>query len=165
MRARLEMELEDVPGQLIKVLEPISNFGANIQNIVHKREEKTPLGKVPITVLIEVENKELLDKIVDKLEELGARIIRVGEEKAATSTVILLVGDILQTDIQDSVLRLNSIDGASISNLSMAIGEADEENSARVIIEAKSDEVLQETVSKMKNIANEKGLLLIETLG
>ncbi len=154
-----------MPGQLVNVLEPISRLGANIQNIVHKREEKTPLGKVPITILLELESKKLLDKIVEELEERGARIVRVGEEKAATSTVLLLIGDILQTDMRDSVLRLNSIDGARISNLSMAIGESDEENSARIIVEARNEEVLKKTVSRMKNIAKEKDLLLIETLG
>lgn len=158
------MELEDVPGELIKVLEPISRMGANIQNIVHKRDEKTPLGKVPITVLLELENEKILNKIVDELKELGARIVRVGEETAAASAVILLVGNILQTDIKDSLLKLNSVEGARISDLSMAMGESEEESSARIIIEAKSEEVLQETVLKMRKIADDKELIMIEPL-
>lgn len=158
------MELEDVPGELIKVLEPISRMGANIQNIVHKRDEKTPLGKVPITVLLELDNEKILDKIVSELKELGARIVRVGEEKAAASAVILVVGNILQTDIKDSLLKLNSVDGARISDLNMAMGESEEESSARLIIEAKSEELLQKTISKMREMAEKKDLIMIEPL-
>lgn len=165
MRAQIEMELEDVPGQLVKVLDPISRYGANIQNVVHRREEKTPLGKVPVTILLEVEGRDRLDEIVDELEELGARITRVGEEKAAARAVILLVGDIIQTDIRDSIERLDSIEGAKVSDLGLAIGESEEESSARVIIEATGQEPLQSATSMMKEIADEKDLLVIESMG
>lgn len=165
MRARIEMELEDVPGQLVKVLDPISRLGINIQNVVHKREEKTPLGRVPVTVILEVEGKERLEMVIDEIEELGARITRVGEERTAARAVILLIGDVIQTDIRDSIERLNSIEGARISDLSLAVGGSGEESSARVIIEATSQEVLQSAILRMREIADEKDLLAIEPLG
>lgn len=165
MRARIEMELEDTPGQLVKVLDPISRYGANIQNVVHKRDELTPLGKVPVTVIIEVKDKEHLDKIIDEIEEVGARITRLGEEEASAKAVILLVGDIIQTDVRDSVERLNSISGARVSDLSLAIGKSGEESSARIIIWATDQENLRSAVSKLEEIADEKDLLVIEPLG
>lgn len=164
MRARIEMELEDTPGQLVKVLDPISRYGANIQNVVHKREEMTPLGKVPVTVILEVKDKDRLDKIIDEIEELGARITRVGEEEAAVRAVLLLVWDIIETDLRDSVERLNSIDGAKVSDLNLAIGDSGEESSARVIIWATTEESLQTAVSRLEEITREKDLLLIEPL-
>lgn len=165
MRARIEMELDDVPGQLVKVLEPISNLGANIQNVVHKRDEKTPLGKVPVTVILELEERNRLDKIIDELKELGARIARVGEERAAARAVLLLVGDIINTDVRDSIERLNSVEGSRVSDLNMAVGESGEESSARIIIEATNQEALQSTISKLNEIADEKNLQVIEPLG
>ncbi len=164
MRARIEMELEDTPGQLVKVLDPISRYGANIQNVVHKREELTPLGKVPVTVILEVKEKGVLDEILEEIEEVGARITRVGEEEAAVRAVLLLVGDIIKTDIRDSVERLNSIEGAKVSDLNLAIGDSGEESSARIIIWAITQESLQTAISKLKEIAEEKNLLLIESL-
>ncbi len=164
MRARIEMELEDTPGQLVKVLDPISRYGANIQNVVHKREEMTPLGKVPVTVILEVKEKDRLDKILDEIEEVGARITRVGEEEAAVRAVLLLVGDIIKTDIRDSVERLNSIEGAKVSDLSLAIGDSGEDSSARVIIWATTQDSLETAVSRLEEIADEKDLLLIEPL-
>lgn len=165
MRARIEMELEDTPGQLVEVLSPISKLGANIQNVVHKREEKTPLGKVPVTLILEIDGTEKLERITDELEELGARITRVGEEEAATKSVLLLVGDIIETDIRDSVEKLNSVEGARISDLRMSVGHSGGESSAMVIIEAVDPDSLKSAVSKLKEIAEEKDLLVIESLG
>lgn len=164
MRARIEMELEDVPGQLVKALDPISRHGANIQNVVHKREEKTPLGKVPVTVIFEVKGEESLEKIIEEIESLGARITRVGEREAAARMVLIVVGDVVGTDLKDSIERLNSISGARISDLSLAVGEKDDESSARVIIEASGQEELETAASRLREIAEEKDLLLIEPL-
>lgn len=165
MRVRIEMELEDVPGQLVKVLDPISRYGANIQNVVHERDKKTPLGKVPVMVVLEVKGKDRLEKIIDELKELGARIIRAGEEEASASAVMLLVGDIIQTDIRDSVNKLNSIEGARVSDLNLAVGDSGGESSARIIIEALSEESLQSAISRLREIAEEKDILVIESLG
>lgn len=164
MRARIEMELEDVPGQLVEALDPISRHGANIQNVVHKREEKTPLGKVPVTVIFEVKDDESLEKIVEEIEELGARITRVGEREAAARAVLLIVGDIIETDVRDSIERLNSITGARVSDLSLAVGEDGGESSARIIIEASGREELETATSRLREIAEEKDLLIIEPL-
>ncbi len=164
MRARIEMELEDTPGQLVKVLEPISKYGANIQNVVHQREELTPLGKVPVTVILEVPEKKVLEKILDDIREVGARITRVGEEEAAVRAVILLVGEIIETDIRDSVERLNDIEGSKVSDLTLALGNSEEEDSARVIIWGTEKESLEKAVSKLEEISEEKGLLMIKPL-
>lgn len=164
MRVRIEMELEDTPGQLVKVLDPISRYGANIQNVVHKREEKTPLGKVPVTVILEVKGEDRLDKIVEEIKDKGANITRVGEEEAATRAVVLLVGELIQTDVPDSIEKINSIEGAKISDISLAIGESESESAARVILWATDDEILQKAISRLKEIGKEKNLLVIEQL-
>ena len=164
MRSRIEMELEDSPGELVKVLEPISRCGANIQNVVHKREEKTPLGKVPVTVILEVKGKDMLEKILDEIKEAGARIARVGEDEVAAKSVNLMVGDIIQTDVRDTVEKLNSIEGARVSDLSLAVGKSGGESSARIIIEATSQENLDSALAKLREISAEKDLLLIEPL-
>ena len=38
MRINLVLELLDVPGQLVSVLEPISGLGANLVTVIHKRD-------------------------------------------------------------------------------------------------------------------------------
>ena len=46
MRINLVLELLDVPGQLIKILEPISMLGANLITIIHKRDYKSENGRL-----------------------------------------------------------------------------------------------------------------------
>ncbi len=81
MRVRLEMELEDVPGQLVKALDPISKFGANIQSVVHQRERKTLLGRIPVTVILEVGDRARLNQMLRALKRMGTRITAVGEKE------------------------------------------------------------------------------------
>lgn len=165
MRTRIEMELEDAPGQLVKVLDPISKYGANIQNVVHKRDEKTPLGKVPVTLILDVKERERLDRILKEIKDVGARITQIGEEEVSAKAVLILVGDIIQTDIRDSVERLNSIDGARVSDFSLVVGKSGGESSARLLIEARDTDCLELALSKLQDISDEKDLLVIEPLG
>lgn len=165
MRARIEMELEDVPGQLIEALEPISRFGANIQNVVHQRERKTPLGRVPVTVIFDVDDREKLDRIVELLEESGVRIARLGEREAAAREVLLMVGRVIGADIRKIVDRLGSLEGVRVSDLSLAMGRAGEESATRVTVEATDDDRMREALSHLEEIGMEKGLLIIKSLG
>lgn len=165
MRARIEMELEDVPGQLVKVLDPISRFGANIQSVVHRREKKTPLGRVPVTVIFDVDDKEKLERIVESLGELDVRIARIGEKEAAAKEVALLVGHIIHTDLQDTVDRLGSLKGVRVSDLSLSMGEPGEDSAARLVIEATDEDKVEAALSELDRVAEEKELLSIKSLG
>ena len=44
MRMNLILEILDVPGQLVSILNPIGELGANVVTIVHKREIKAEEG-------------------------------------------------------------------------------------------------------------------------
>ena len=59
MRIDLVLELLDSPGQLLKALEPISVFGANLVTVIHKRDYKNENGKVPVQLTLEGEHEDL----------------------------------------------------------------------------------------------------------
>jgi len=164
MRAQLEMELEDVPGQLVKVLEPISSFGGNILNVLHERERKTPLGRVPVRVVFEVDEKVKLNRIVGALRDMGVRIIRVGEKEGAVRSTVLLIGHIIHTDIRDTVDRLNVLHGVRISDLSLAMGAIGQESAARATITADDGVRARAALSRLEKIAMGKRLLMITSL-
>ena len=164
MRAQIEMELEDVPGQLVKVLEPISRFGGNIRNVLHERERKTPLGRVPVRVVFEVDEKAKLNRIVGALRRMGVRITRIGEKEGAVRSTVLLVGHIIHTDIRDTIDRLNDIRGVRISDLSLAMGAIGQESAARVTITADDEARARAALSQLEKIAKGKKLLLVTSL-
>ena len=165
MRARLEMELEDVPGQLVKILDPISRFGGNIQSVLHQRERKTPRGRVPVTVIFEVDERAKLNRIVATLRKMGVLITRVGEREGAVKTTVLLVGHIIHTDVRDTIDRLNALKGVIVSDLSLAMGAHGEESAARVTIAAADDACAKAALSRLVRISAEKKLLMIKLLG
>ena len=68
MRINLVLELLDAPGQLVKVLEPISTVGANLVTIIHKRDYKNDDGRVPVQLTLEGEQEDL-KSVVDKFED------------------------------------------------------------------------------------------------
>jgi ACT domain-containing protein len=158
------MELEDVPGQLVKVLEPISRFGGNILNVLHERDRKTPLGRVPVRVVFEVDERVKLNRIVGALRSMGVRITRVGEREGAVRSTVLLIGHIIHTDIRDTVDRLNELRGVRISDLSLAMGAIGQESAARVTITADDGDRARAALSRLEKIAKGKRLLMITSL-
>ena len=70
----LVLELLDVPGQLVSVLEPISGLGANLVTVIHKRDSKNENGKIPVQLTLEGE-QENLNRVIDRFNELGVDII------------------------------------------------------------------------------------------
>jgi ACT domain-containing protein len=164
MRAQIEMELEDVPGQLVKVLEPISRFGGNIRNVLHERERKTPLGRVPVRVVFEVDEKVKLNRIVGALRRMGVRIIRIGEKEGALRSTVLLVGHVIDTDIRDTIERLDELRGVRILDLSLAMGAVGQESAARATITADDEARARAALSHLEKIAKGKKLLLVTSL-
>ena len=165
MRLRIEMELEDVPGQLVKVLDPISKFGGNIQSVVHQRERKTALGRVPVTVIFDVGERARLNRIVAALRGMGVSIICVGEKEGVVKSTVLLIGHIIHTDVRDTIDRLNALRGVMVSDLSLAMGATGEESAARLTIAADDEKRAGAALLRLEKIADRKNLLMIKSLG
>ena len=165
MRVRLEMELEDVPGQLVKALDPISRFGANIQSVVHQRERKTLLGRIPVTVILEVRDRAGLNQMLRALKRMGTRITAVGEKEGMVKSVVLLVGHIIHTDIRSTIDSVNSLKGVRVSSLRLAMGEAGKESAASITIAADNEKRAEAALRRLSAIAARKKLLAIKSIG
>lgn len=76
MRLNLVLELLDVPGQLLDVLNPMGRLGANIVAVIHQRDVKTERGTIPVNITIEGD-EETLGKVLKVLEADGIQIIQV----------------------------------------------------------------------------------------
>jgi ACT domain-containing protein len=161
---KIVMELEDVPGQLLKALEPISRFGGNIQSIMHRREQKTPLGRLPVMLVFEVADRVRLNRILAALRARGVRVIQLGEHEGAVRATALLIGHIIHTDIRDTIDRLNALKGVMVSDLSLAMGDLGKESTARMTITAADEKRVNVAISNLQRIAGRKKLLMITSL-
>ena len=158
MRMNLVLELFDTPGKLVKVLEPISTFGANLVTVIHKRDYKKDNGKVPVQLTIEGELEELKN-VVNKFEELGFTIIEmdgiVKKEKIST----ILFGHIVDQDLRDTMDRVNELEGVLIVAIEVKLN-GEEKSTALINVEA--DVGKKHIVfDKIAEIAEEKDLLVI----
>ncbi|HID26938.1 MAG TPA: amino acid-binding protein, partial [Methanosarcinales archaeon] len=91
MRVSMDLELKDIPGQLILAIQPISEFKGNIVSVIHHREKKTPRGTVPVQIVFEIDSANL-EKLNKKLKENGIIIARVGEERLIEKGSVVLIG-------------------------------------------------------------------------
>ena len=55
MRLSMNLELQDIPGQLLLALQPLSENKANIISVVHHRENMTPRGMIPVRLMVEID--------------------------------------------------------------------------------------------------------------
>ena len=79
MRVSMDIELKDVPGQMLLALQPLSECKANLITVVHHHQRRTPRKTVPVKLVLET-RPENVETIKAKLEENGIRVVRVGEQ-------------------------------------------------------------------------------------
>ena len=158
MRINLVLELLDVPGQLVSVLEPISGLGANLVTVIHKRDYKNENGKVPVQLTLEGEQAELTG-LINKFEELGFSVLEMDGVIRKEKITTILFGDIVDQNLRDTMDRVNALEGVVIIGFDIKLN-GEEESTALINIEAGIGKK-QVVFDKITEIAEEKNLLVI----
>ena len=158
MRIDLVLELLDVPGQLVKVLEPISGLGANLVTVIHKRDYKNDNGKVPVQLTLEGEQEDLKN-VVNRFEDLGFSIIEMDGVVKKEKITTILFGHIVDQDLRDTMDRINELEGVVIVAFDIKLN-GEEKSTALINIEADVGKK-QIIFNRIAEIAEEKGLLVI----
>ncbi len=158
MKMKLVLELQDIPGQLVSVLSPISDLGGNMISIVHDRGVKTEKGLIPIQISIEGE-RENLNAILNKFNEMGINILEKDDVVLRERVSTVLIGDVIDTDVRDTIDRINELEDVWVVGLDIKLNK-EYDSSAMITIESpigKTDIAF----NKIQEIANEKNLLVI----
>ena len=159
MRMNLILEILDVPGQLVSILSPIGELGANLVTIVHKREIRTEEGKVPVQIALEGE-RENLQAVVDKFKEMGVNLIEVDDTIKKEKLSTILYGHIIDTDLRDTVDKINAVEGLVVSDLQLKL---DGELKSTALLTIELDLGKREIAyDKVMEIAKEKDFLVID---
>ena len=158
MRIDLVLELLDIPGQLVKVLEPISGLGANLVTVIHKRDYKTDDGKVPVQLTLEGERQDLLN-VITRFDDLGFSIIEMDGVVKKEKITTIFFGHIVDQDLRDTMDRINELDGVQIVAFDIKLN-GEEKSTALINIE--SDVGKKQVIfNRIAEIAEEKELLVI----
>jgi len=155
----IDMELKDVPGELIRVLTPISNIGINIISIIHLREKKTN-GRVPVRLVISETDEELFKKMIDELEKNDIIITTINKQVRKRDIDIVVIGHVVDTDIRDTIDRLNK--HGLVIDLDLSMPDPYKESSARMKVVI-SEENLKDFDNELNKISKEKNLLFIKS--
>lgn len=163
MRVSMDLELQDIPGQLLLALKPISDFKGNLISVVHHHEKKTPRGTIPVQVQFEIKSDHLEDLVAD-LEERGVRVVSIDEKRFLEHGAVILIGHIVHTDIQDTIDQIDNTGYAEVVDLNLSMPKINMPSSASLKIDAVSKKELQAVIDLLKYIAKEKDLLVIESV-
>lgn len=163
MKISMDIELKDIPGQLVLALKPISDFGGNLRSVLHQRDKKTPSGRIPIQLVLEIEERRL-DRLVETLKARSVNVVRIGKERLKESIVVLLIGHIVHTDIRETIDSIDSTGFAEVVELSLSMPGVDKKSSASVTLSAIGKEELKEALSILEHTANKKGIMVISSV-
>ena len=127
--------------------------------IVHKREIKAEEGKVAIEIALEGE-RENLQAVIDKFKDMGVPLIEVDDAVKKEKLSTILYGHIIDTDLRDTVDKINAVDGLVVSDLQLKL-DGELKSTALLTIEldlGKRDIAY----NKIMEIAEEKDFLVID---
>jgi ACT domain-containing protein len=159
MRLNLVLELLDVPGQLLDALKPMGQLGANIVAVIHQRDVKTERGTIPVQITIEGD-KPTLDRVMEYIEKHGIQLIAVDDVLRKEQIITILVGNIVGEDVQDTLARLNQLEGVKVADLDLKMSDPPENSATKIVIEADYGQK-RNILKKIKEIGNQKGFLVI----
>jgi len=155
-RFEMEVAVPDKPGQLVRVLKPLSEVGGNVVSITHLREN----GEARVHIIFEAE-EEAARRFVKKVRELdGVKVLSLGGEPRFETDVVL-IGHIVDTDIKDTIDRINSVPGARVADVDLEMPDPEKESSAGFTVMYEREEALEDVVKTVEEIAEEKNLAVI----
>jgi len=87
-----------------------------------------------------------------------------GTERYAEEVTLLLFGHLIDTDLSDTLARIEACESASVADVSLAAPQGTEEvSSARLRLEARAGET-ETALAAVRELAAEKNLRLVEPL-
>lgn len=159
----VRLELVDRPGELLRALEPIAENGGNLLSIFHERGNLTPRGNIPVEVDLEA-SPDQFETIVAALREADISIIQAGAERYSEEVVVILVGHLVNTDLSNTLSRIQAAAGGSVQDFSLAAPDGEDgESSARLRVAAETGSS-EDVLAEIRSIAEEKDLRVIEPL-
>ncbi len=159
----MNLELKDMPGQLVLALQPISEFGGNIVSVLHQRDKKTPRGLIPVQITFEMDGKKL-ERLINRMKSNGITIAQIGEDRLREKATMILIGHIIHSDIRDTIDRIDSTGYAEVKDLAVSMPGVAQHSAARIVINAAGKKEMQNAIQLLRDIAREKELLLIESI-
>jgi ACT domain-containing protein len=162
MRLKLLVELPDTPGQLVSILQPLSNFGANVSTIIHEHDNRTADGKIPVHFTLDG-SKDILEKGIEFIRQQNVDIVQIDGILEKDKQTFLLLGNLPASDIMQTVHKIDELEDVKISSVDLNIGNDLQESVCKIVIETSENKRLEAT-QEVQKIADSDNLLLIKEI-
>ncbi|RQG93626.1 amino acid-binding protein [Natrarchaeobius chitinivorans] len=159
----IRLELVDEPGSLLEALKPIVANEGNLLSIYHERGKKSPRGRVPVEVDFEATDRQY-NSIIMAFRRSGFTVVETGKSQYSEEFIVLLAGDVIETDVTDTIERVRDGSNVSVIDVSLTPGQSEDEISGARFRLATQEGKMSETLEMLREITEEKGLKLIEPL-
>ena len=159
----VRLELADEPGELLRALRPIADNGGNLLSIYHERGNITPRGRIPVEIDLEAPD-DRFEIIVDALRDAGVNVIQAGTERYSEELTVVLVGHLIDTDLSDTLRRIEDCEASSVADVSLSAPEGTERaSSARLRLATRAGET-ERALQTIREVSDEKGFDVVEPL-
>ena len=163
MQVSMKLEMKDSPGQLVSVLKPISDIGGNILSVIHERDPGADDDLLDIQIMCDIPEGSL-ETLLSGFRTQGINVLRVGEERYLVRRSVILIGHLIHTDINDTIGKIDSTGYAEVHELSMVMPAINEPSSAKMTIKSDCLKDIGRALVILRDVAKEKGFLMIEPL-
>jgi len=157
----VRLELVDEPGELLRALLPIAENGGNLLSIFHERGNLTPRGRIPVEVDLECPPHRF-ETVVAALREAGVNVIQAGADRYREELVVLLVGDLIGTDLSDTLSRVEADTSATVVDVSLSAPDGAGGRASAMLRLAAAPRTVTDTLAALADLAAAKGLRLVE---
>jgi ACT domain-containing protein len=89
----------------------------------------------------------------------------MGEVRFVEDESVVLIGHVLDSDLGDTIHRIDSTGFAEVMDLSITMPGVDDPSTAYLKIRATGKEEIQKALSILREVGREKKLLVIEPIG
>lgn len=165
----LKVRARDQPGELVRILRPLSDNNANIHGVFHEheQEEKDQSGLVPVEISFtfgqsmgEDERKDKLEKIKAALQSEGIEIHSISMESLIKRSHVIFIGHVFDTDIRDSIIQLSST-GVNVLDLKASLQGTGDTSTVMLTVAHEGGETEHDFLAKVDEIAAAKSLKYI----
>ena len=162
MKVDTVIRVKDVPGMLVRILEPIGHHGGNVISITHSRTEK---DTVSVNVSFNVKDHSSLDSIKKHFEKDNIHIASISVEGRSyyvkKSFPFILVGHVIDKDMQDTIDRINGV--GMVSTVEVMMTSPQQKSSVLMEVEV-DDKKYDSVIDLIQKICKEKDFLFVGSI-
>jgi len=164
MRVHADLRLKDIPGQLVRALEPISASEGNIVGVVHHHDAVIG-GRITVNVTFEVKSQKQLERILSDWKERDVDVARLSSMFETFEFEYLIVGDIPPAELRELTDGIESVEDLDSVDIRYSVSPATGEKAAMIFGKVKQKSAINRVEDFLRQRSMQTGFLLISGLG